>query len=90
MQRNTEHIRGFVKRLLGAVTMMNIPIDDGDSINQTLGLRLHHTQGYVAKDTKPATFVALSMMSRWPGQSIGVCHLAAKHLANGSAATTDR
>jgi len=64
MQRDREHLRIVIEGLLGAVAVMDVPIDDGDAAVSVAGERMAGGQRDIGEEAEAARAVALGMMPR--------------------------
>jgi hypothetical protein len=90
MQRNREHARVLVKRVLGAVAVVHIPVDNGNPLDTVHGLRMLDGQSDIAENAKPAPSVGLGVMTARPDERISVIDTTLEHRVDSFEATADR
>ena len=78
-----EHPAVSTEDILGAVGVMHIEIDDGDTLEAMDGNRVRCADGDVVEKTEPHGAVPLRMMARRPDSTKGTSGLAGHHHVNG-------
>jgi hypothetical protein len=71
MDRQREHIAFIVKRTLGTVAMMHIPVKHRDAPNLTQCPRTLYRDGNIAQQAKTPPAIRLGMMPRRPAECVG-------------------
>ena len=71
MQRQIEYIWIIIGQMLSSISMMNIPIDDGNTLNISILLQILRGHSHSIKIAETQRFV-FGMMTRWSNQSEGI------------------
>ena len=90
MQRDRERVRVVDERALGAVAVVDVPVDDGDPADAELVAGLHHRQREVGEQAVAAAPVALRVVARRTHQRVGVVDLAGDDRAHRGRRTAGR
>ena len=83
MGGKVEDLPILVKNLLGAVAVMEIPVDDQDPLHPVPGQGMPGADGNVVKDAEPRRLRRLGVVARRPDQGKGVVRLPGNHAVDG-------
>jgi hypothetical protein len=89
MQRDCQDVRAVVESLLGAVAMMYVPVQNGDTINQSGIQSAQNTKADVVKDAETPTLIPFRMMTRWADKGVGIIHVAIGDRSDSSGGTAN-
>ena len=79
MQRNKENRRIFIEDVVRAIAVMNIPIDDRNSPQPVMPLKIPSGDRDIGKQAKPHRAIGESMMSGWPNRAERVISFTRHH-----------
>ena len=85
MGGKVENGRVFLKGMLGAVTVMQIPVHDEDTVHIEVFLGISGTDGHIVEEAKAHGARAFRVVPRGPDQGKGIVQFSSAHQGNGLA-----
>jgi len=73
-----EHVRAVVEDRLGAVAVVDVPVDDGDAVDGPVGQRRLDGDRRVVEKTEAVDLCRLGVVAAWPNERVRDVHEAAR------------